>query len=71
MVSSYPFRIESIHTLLTGWIDSIKGMDKLNSKGMDQLKTCLTVHTVPSLLLHAIPVNFNLIRKQIKTIHNF
>ena len=46
MVSSYPFRIESIHTLLMGWIDSIKGMDRLNSKGMDRLKTSLTVHTV-------------------------
>ena len=50
----HTFKIESIHTLLLSrsisfdWVDPSrwKGMDRLNSKGMDQPKTSLTVYTV-------------------------
>ena len=43
---STPFiELSRIHALLTGWID--KGVDRFNSnKGVDRLKTSLTVHAV-------------------------
>ena len=51
-VDSHHYNIESIHSLLMGWIDSIKGCGSTQYyNGVDQLKTSLTVHTVYSMRL--------------------